>query len=198
VEGVVAPSHPVVTELEAPYEIARWRPFVQWLLAIPHLFLVQVLQSVAGFLAFIAWFAILFTGRYPEGMFNFNAMYLRYQWRTFAYAGGLFAPYPPFEFEMEREDDGHSPARFEIAYPETLSRGLIWVKWLLVIPNAIAFCFVGMAAFFAYGIGTLAVLFTGRWPAGIRDFVVGTARWGNRLTAYMYLMTDAYPPYSLR
>lgn len=197
-EGVLDPSRPVVTELNAPYEIARWRPFVQWLLAIPHLLLLYVLSSVASFLAFIAWFAILFTGRYPEGAFTFNAMYLRYQWRTLSYAGGFHAAYPPFEFEMERADDGHSPAVFGIAAPELLSRGLLFVKWLLIIPNAIVLSFVAMAAFVAYGIGMWAVLFTGRWPQGIRDFVVGTARWGNRLTAYTYLMTDAYPPYSTR
>jgi hypothetical protein len=197
VEGVVAPSNPVVTELNAPYEIARWRPFVQWLLASPHFLLLYVLSSVASFLAFIAWFAILFTGRYPKGPFDFNAMYLRYQWRTLSFAGGFHDSYPPFEFEMESADDGHSPAAFDLAYPESLSRGLIFVKWLLLIPHAIALCFVGTAAFFAYGIGVLAVLFTGRWPQGIRDFCVGTARWSNRMTAYAYLMTDAYPPFSL-
>ena len=196
-EGVVA-THPVTTELNAPYEVARWRPFFNWVLAIPHLIVLSVLGSVAGVLVFLAWFAILFTGRYPEGMFRFNAMYLRYQWRAMSFAGGLHASSPPYEFEMEFADDGHSPAVYDLAYPESFSRGLIWVKWLLVLPNLFVLCFVGFAACVVYSIAVIAVLFTGRWPESMRDFIVGVARWSNRATAYMYLMTDAYPPYSTK
>lgn len=196
-EGVID-SYPVVTELEAPYEVARWRPFVHWLLAIPHFAILSAIGSVVGFLMVVAWFAILLTGRIPKGVFDFIAMYLRYQWRVGAYAAGLFEPYPPFEFEMEADDDGHSPAKLTIVQPEQLSRGLIWVKWLLAIPHAFVLCFLWIAGFFACGIGSIGVLFTGRWPEGIRDFLVGVARWTNRVTAYTYLLTDEYPPFSLR
>ena len=78
-----------------------------------------------------------------------------------------------------------------------VSRGLIFVKWLLVIPHFIALFFVGIAAFFVMIAGFFAVLFTGRWPEGMRTFVIGTMRWSMRATAYAYLVTDVYPPFSL-
>lgn len=192
-----ASAYPVRLELDAPLEVARWRPLVHWLLAIPQLFVVYVVNSVLGLLAFIAWFAILFTGSIPTGLFGFMAMALRYQWRVTSYLYFMREPYPPFEFDAVTLDPGTDPARLSVEYPERMSRVLIFVKWLLVIPHFIALLFVGIAAFFA-GIGAFfAVLFTGRWPEGIRTFLVGVIRWGTRVSAYFYLMTDVYPPFSL-
>ena len=82
------------------------------------------------------------------------------------------------------------PARLEIAYPTELNRWLPLVKWLLVIPHFFVLLFVGIGAFFA-------VLFTGRWPRGAFDYMVGTFRWAYRVTAYFHLMVDAYPPFSM-
>ena len=89
------------------------------------------------------------------------------------------------------------PAGFEIAYPSELNRWLPLVKWLLVIPHFIALFFVGIGAFFVVVYGFFAVLFTGRWPRGAFDYLVGTCRWVYRVVAYFHLMTDAYPPFSL-
>lgn len=89
------------------------------------------------------------------------------------------------------------PAGLEITYPSELNRWLPLVKWLLVIPHFIALFFVGIAAFFALVYGFFVVLFTGRWPRGAFDLVVGTLRWAYRVLAYYHLMTDAYPPFSL-
>ncbi|HET7719120.1 MAG TPA: DUF4389 domain-containing protein, partial [Acidimicrobiales bacterium] len=75
-------AYPVQLELESPLEVARWRPLVHWLLAIPQLVVVYIVNSVLGMLALIAWFAILFTGAIPRGLFDFMAMALRYQWRV--------------------------------------------------------------------------------------------------------------------
>jgi hypothetical protein len=94
-------------------------------------------------------------------------------------------PSPPYE------------AGFEITYPSELNRWLPLVKWLLAIPHFIALFFVGIAAFFVLIYGFFVVLFTGRWPRGAFDFVVGTLRWYLRVLAYFHLMTDAYPPFSL-
>jgi hypothetical protein len=190
-------AYPVRADLDAPLEIARWRPLVQWILAFPHLLMAYVLGSVAGFVVFIAWFAILFTGKFPPGLFQFLAMQQRYQWRAYSYAAGLLEPYPPFEFEMVNDDPGGYPATYSIEAPEQLSRGLIFVKWLLAIPHYIVLLFLGMAAFLAWIVGVIAVLFTGAWPAGIRDFLVGVNRWTYRVTAYLYLMRDEYPPFAL-
>jgi hypothetical protein len=89
------------------------------------------------------------------------------------------------------------PARFEIAYPDELNRWLPLVKWLLVIPHFFALFFVGIGAFFVAIWAFFAVLFTGRWPRGAFDYLVGTFRWAYRVVAYFHLMTDAYPPFSL-
>ena len=89
------------------------------------------------------------------------------------------------------------PASFEITYPSELNRWLPLIKWLLVIPHFIALFFVGIGAFFVAIYAFFAVLFTGRWPRGAFDYLVGTIRWAYRVFAYFHLMTDAYPPFSL-
>jgi hypothetical protein len=193
-----ASAYPVQLDLESPLEVARWRPLVHWLLAIPHIIVVQVLGSVQSVLIVIAWFAILFTGSIPKGLFDFMAMILRYQWRTSSYVFFMRESYPPFAFDAQNMDPGDDPARVSVEYPERLSRGLIFIKWLLVIPNVIALLFVGIGAFFVGIASFFAVLFTGRWPAAMRNYLVGTSRWSTRASAYFYLMTDVYPPFSLQ
>jgi hypothetical protein len=89
------------------------------------------------------------------------------------------------------------PAGVEIAYPPELNRWLPLIKWFLAIPHYIALAFVGIGAFFVLVYGFFAVLFTRRWPRGAFDYLVGTLRWGYRVIAYIHLMTDAYPPFSL-
>jgi Domain of unknown function (DUF4389) len=190
-------AYPVQLELEAPLEVARWRPLVHWLLGIPHLIVVQILGYVQCVLVVIAWFAILFTGNIPKGLFDFMAMILRYQWRTNSYVYFMREPYPPFAFDAQNLDPGDDPARFSIEYPERLSRGLIFIKWLLIIPHAIALFILFIGAFFVGIASFFAVLFTGRWPEGMRNFIIGVTRWGTRVAAYFLLMTDVYPPFSL-
>jgi hypothetical protein len=189
--------YPVVVDLDAPLEIARWRPLLQWILAIPQLFVASVLNQVAQLLVLIAWFAILFTGTFPPALLGFVAMAQRYQWRAFSYAGGLREPYPPFEFQPVNADPGGDPATYSVDEPAQLSRGLIFVKWLIALPHYVVLMFLFLGAFFAWLFGAIAVLFTGAWPEGVRNYLVGVARWGNRVTAYVYLMTDVYPPFSL-
>ncbi len=89
------------------------------------------------------------------------------------------------------------PADFEISYPEELNRWLPLVKWLLVIPHFIVLFFVGIGAFFVAIYAFFAVLFTGRWPRGAFDYMVGTFRWAYRVVAYYHLMVDPYPPFSM-
>jgi len=92
-------AYPVQLDLEVPLDVARWRPLVQWFLAIPHLFVYSVLNSVLNVLGLIGWFAILFTGALPKGLFDFMAMILRYQWRATSYMLFMRESYPPFEFD---------------------------------------------------------------------------------------------------
>src|SRR5262249_7316913 len=89
------------------------------------------------------------------------------------------------------------PAGFEITYPSELNRWLPLIKWLLAIPHFIVLFFLGIGAFFVLIYGFFSVLFTGRWPRGAFDYLVGTVRWAYRVLAYYHLMTDAYPPFSL-
>ena len=190
-------AYPVQLDLEAPLEVARWRPLVHWLLVIPHWIVLYALNIVLGLLGLISWFAILFTGNIPQSIFDFMATIFRYQWRTYSYLGFMRESYPPFDFTPSALDPGTDPARLSVAYPERLSRLLIFVKWLLLIPHFVALLFVGIGAFFAGIAGFFVVLFTGRWPEGLRNFIVGTLRWSLRVSAYFYLVTDVYPPFSL-
>jgi hypothetical protein len=192
-----ARDYPVVVAFDAPLEVARWRPLVHWFLAIPHWVVLYVYGLVAGIVDLLAWFAILFTGSFPPAMFDLVAGYQRYYWRVTSYVGFLREPYPPFDFTVSAADPGTDPARFSVERPERLSRGLIFVKWLLAIPHYFVLIFIGFGAAIAWLVAFFAVLFTGRWPEGLRAFVMGFLRWSYRVNAYVWLMVDDYPPFSL-
>ena len=168
-------------------------------------------------LTIVAFFAILVTGRYPRGIFDFNVGVLRWTWRVAFYSYGALGTdrYPPFTLE----DVPDYPARLEVVYPEHLSRGLVLVKWwLLAIPQYIVTgIFLGGGSYAAaqvddwfWGIGFetgligvlvlfagVALLFTTRYPSGLFDLVVGLDRWVARVAAYVLLMRDEYPPFRL-
>jgi hypothetical protein len=191
-------AYPATFELDHPTKVANWRPLVHWLLGIPHLVIAYVLGTVGEVVAVISWFAILFTGRLPEGLANVQAMIIRYTERTYTYVFFLREPYPAFDFTSSAADPGGDPVRIDIQ-PALENRNrltvglrLIWVipALLFAIVLFIAVFFVGIAAFFA-------VLFTGRWPDGMRDFVLKAMRYGVRVTAYLNLLTDEYPPFAL-
>ena len=197
--ATAAPAYPLTLDLEAPLEVARWRPLVHWLLVIPQAIVAGVLGQILQLLSLVSFFTILFTGRIPRELFDFMAMTLRYQWRVNSYAFFMREPYPPFEFGSKTEDPGTDPASLSLEYPETLSRGLIFVKsWLLAIPHYIVLVFLGIGAMFVGVIAWFAVLITGRWPQGLRDYLVGVSRWAYRVEAYAFLMRDEYPPFSLQ
>lgn len=189
-------GYPVRIELAHPLDVARWRPFVNWFLAIPHLVVLYVLQIVFGVVAFVGFFAVLFTGRIPGGLFGVMAMYWRYQWRTTSFALGLRGGYPPFDFGTTGAAGIADVAVFEADRPERLSRLLILVKWLLAFPHYVVLVFLAIAAYFAWLVGAVAVLFTGRWPASIHELLVGLYRWTYRVYGYVTFVTDEYPPFS--
>lgn len=188
-------DYPVRFDVEYPEQLSRWMIFVKWILAIPHLIIVYLLQAVAGVLVFIAFFAILFTKKWPRGLFDFTVQIERWTANVTVYALLLMRDeYPPFSGEP-----GQYPLTLEIDYDENLSRWLIFVKWLLVIPHLIVLTVLEIAAAVVVLIAFFAILFTGRYPRGMFDFVVGAARWYWRVNAYaLLLMTDRYPPFSLK
>jgi hypothetical protein len=189
---------------------------IKWLLLVPHLVVLIFLWIAFLVLTVVAWFAILFTGRYPRPIFEFNLGVLRWTWRASFYGYSALGTdrYPPFTL-ADVED---YPARLDITYPENLSRGLALVKsWLLAIPHYLVLSFfLGGAGAAATGYGQTAsitagaslvgllvcfagvvLLFRGRYPHGIYDAVLGMDRWAYRVIAYAALMTDTYPPFRL-
>jgi len=189
-----APGYPLRFDIEYPEQLSRWLIFIKWLLAVPHFLILYALGSVANVITFIAFFAILFTGRYPRGLFDFVVNIYRWQENVFAYYALFRDEYPPFSWEP-----GKYPVTFEVEYSENLSRWMIFVKWLLAIPHIIILVFLYVAALVVWVIVWFAILFTGRFPRGLFDFLVGVNRWGLRVNAYAFLLLrDDYPPFSLR
>ena len=207
-------SYPLRIEGHLDAMPSRWLWLVKWILLIPHYIVLAVLFIAAFVLTVIAFFAILFTGRYPRSIFDFNVGVLRWWWRVSFYGYSALGTdrYPPFTFDAAAE----YPATLEIPYPERLSRGLVLVKWwLLAIPHYLVVAvLVGGTALAVHGASTyaapysglitifvliaaIAVLFTGRYPRGIFDLVMGLNRWVFRVLAYVLLLRDEYPPFQL-
>lgn len=196
--SVRAMAYPASLTVETPERVANWRPLLQWLLALPHLIVVSVLGQVSGVVSLISWFAILFTGRLPKGLANFQIMYLRYSARLNAYAGFLHSSYPPFAFDMAGDDPGGTPVSVSVQPQlEGRKRLTTLVRLILAIPAMLFALIVGVIAVVCHLLGFLAVLFTGRWPSGLRGWVVSVMGVDLRLNAYMALLTDDYPPFSL-
>jgi hypothetical protein len=189
-----APGYPLRFDVEYPENLSRLLIFVKWLLAIPHIIVLYFLGLIAYLLIFIAFFAILFTKKYPKGLFDFVVNYYRWNANVGAYTGLLRDEYPPFSF-----DAGQYPVTLEVDYPEELGRWMPFIKWLLAVPHFIALMFVGIIAILFYIIAFFAILFTGKFPRGMFDFIVGVTRWNYRVTSYAFLLlTDEYPPFSLK
>ncbi|MEA2316506.1 MAG: hypothetical protein QOD44_695 [Solirubrobacteraceae bacterium] len=212
-----APSvYPLRVEGELDDHLSRWLWLVKWVLGIPHFIALVFLWIAFVVLTVVAFFAILFTGRYPRAIFDFNVGVLRWTWRVGFYSYSALGTdrYPPFTLA----DVPDYPARLDVEYPQSLSRGLVLVKWwLLAIPHYIV---VGIFAGGAWAgineasdnstwassgglisllviIAGIVLLFTGRYPKQIFDFVMGMNRWVFRVVAYAALMTDVYPPFRL-
>jgi hypothetical protein len=209
-------AYPLRLEGDLSPQLSRWLWLVKWLLIIPHAIVLFFLWIAFFVLTVVTFFAILFTGRYPRGIFDFNVGVLRWTWRVGYYSYSALGTdrYPPFTL-AEVPD---YPARVSVEYPQELSRGLVLVKWwLLALPHYLIIGVFTGGAFagynqangndaWAYGSGLigllvciagLALLFANRYPRGLYDLVMGMNRWVFRVGAYAALMTDAYPPFRL-
>jgi hypothetical protein len=215
-EHAALSRYPLQVAGELDGHLSRWLWLVKWILAIPHFIALVVLWIAFVVLTVVAFFAILLTGRYPRAIFDFNVGVLRWSWRVCFYSYNALGTdrYPPFTL-AEVPD---YPARLHVEYPQALSRGLVLVKWwLLALPHYLVVAVFAGGAFAGFNaandhggwtsgggligllvlIAGVVLLFTGRYPRSIFDFVMGMNRWVFRVAAYATLMTDRYPPFRL-
>ena len=151
-----------------------------------------VLGAVAGVCALISWFAILFADKHPEGLRNLSLMYLRWRVRVMAYSALFRDEYPPFG------DSDDYPARLHIT-PAEFPRDKLSVGLRLIygIPHIFILFFLHFAWMVTSIIAWFAILFGGEYPQGLYNFGIGVFRWSTRVEAYMLLLVDQYPPFSL-
>lgn len=189
-------AYPVVVEGELDSSLSRWLWLVKWVLIIPHIIVLFFLWIAFVIVTVIAFFAILFTGRYPRDMFDFNVGVLRWTWRVGFYSYSALGTdrYPPFSLKTE-----DYPANLDVEYPSQLSRGRVLIKsWLLAFPQllilgALQGDLLDLLVIFA----AIVLLFKGRYPTDLFALVMGINRWTLRVIAYIALMRDEYPPFRL-
>jgi len=192
--GEPAADHPYPVRFEAARQDVYHRllPLVKWLLAFPH-YLVLALIGIAAFFALVgAWFAVLLTGRFPRGIFNFLAGTYRWSYRVTGYVLLLTDDYPPFSLG---EEPGY-PVTVEIDYPEHVDRWRPLVAWLLAIPYLLVASVLAYLAMVVALIGVFVILFTRELPKGMFDLIAIPLRWELRGSVYATWMATRYPPFS--
>jgi len=191
-------AHAANVQFDADRHIARWRPLVQWLLAIPHLAVANALRTLRWLLTIISLVTVLFTERIPRPLFDAIAMTYRYEWRAVSYALALHDDYPPFEFMPGAVDDGHEAhTALTITYPDRLNRWKPLYKWFLAIPHYFVVIALTLASVVTLLYGAVATIITGQYPERARAFLVASYRYCLRVEAYVGLLTDEYPPFEL-
>lgn len=191
----VASDYPIRYDVVNPERHNRWTTFFRPLLIYPaQLGLIGIVYAVSLMLLPIAWFGILFTGRYPSTIFRLNVQAFRWYHNVSAYGYLLRDNYPPFSGTA-----GEYPGlTIEVDESAKLSRLTTFFRLILVIPQVIVVELLLILALVVIVIAWFAILFTGRFPQGMYDFVAGVFRWNARVAGYMFLFTDRYPPFSLR
>jgi hypothetical protein len=189
--GPPSPEYPARLEVSYPEELNRWLPLVKWLLIIPHFFVLAFVALGAFFVAIFAFFAVLFTGRWPRGAFDYLVGTARWVYRVIAYFHLMTDAYPPFSLA----DDPNYPVRLTVDYPEHVANWRPIVQWILAIPYlfiaGVLYWLTGVLTFIAF----FTILFTKKIPRELFELMVPGLRWNVRGNAYAYFLTDRYPPF---
>jgi hypothetical protein len=212
-------AYPVSYDVDRPEQYNRLTVAFRLILVIPQLFLVGgapffsggsssyqddsgivvavslatagILTVVASILVFIAWFAILFTRRFPESFRDFVVMIYRWAMNVHAYIALQTNPYPPFS------GNAPYPLRVQVQPPDLHNRLTVLFRFFLLIPHLVVLFFLQIAQGVVSIIAWFAILITGQYPEGMYNFSVGVSRWYARVYAYSFLLVDEYPPFSL-
>jgi hypothetical protein len=189
-------GYPVDFDVPYPSDgIDRWRPFLHGILVFPHAVVLFFILIGVLFASIGAWFAILFTGKYPPGIFNFILGFYRWQNRVTAYNNFMVDKYPPFTMD----EDPQYPVRTRIDYPPDgkIARWRVFVAGIMAFPHYIVLLFLVIAQMVVFLVAFVAVTITRKWPEGLFKFALGVNRWSMRVGAYTYWMTEEYPPFRL-
>jgi len=189
---------PTYLVVESPYELARWRPLVNWVLYLPHAIIVYALQALARVVFLVYWLMLIFTGKLHPGMYGVMAMYERYNTRAGGFLFGYSETYPPFDFTTSTVDNNaYPPIRLNLpAVPESVPRSAA-LNVFKAIPHYIVLMIYFVGAAVVALIGWFAVLFTGAWPRGMRDFLVRVANYYYRVWTYAAMVENDYPKFGL-
>jgi len=200
-------GYPVKLEVDYPdRKLNRLTTFFRIFMAIPILIIIGLLigasfgggdggwqYAAVGLVVVPTILMLLFRKKYPKWWFDWNLALTKFSTRVSVYLALLDDVYPSTDEEQS--------VKIAIKYPDAekdLNRWLPLVKWIMAIPHYIVLAFLGIAAFVVVIIAWFAILFTGRYPSGLFDFVVGVYRWSLRVSGYAFiLVTDKYPPFSL-
>jgi hypothetical protein len=185
-------SYPVTFEADYAERRSRLSALLRLILVIPHAILLYIYGIAAGVLVVVAWFAVVITGRYPKGLYDFVAGFIRYYTRVLAYALLLTDPYPQFN----GSDDPSYPVRMSFVGPlERYSRLKTFFRAILAIPimvlRYVMTLLLEIGAFAAWFI----IVITGRMPRGLFDLMVLANSYTARSDAYLFLLTETYPPF---
>jgi hypothetical protein len=191
-KGGAAMSYPVAFEADYAERRKRLSSFFRLLLAIPHFVLLYIYGIAAGIVVVVAWFAIVITGRYPNGLYDFVAGFIRYYTRVLAYTLLLTDPYPRFN----GSDDASYPVRMSFAGPfERYSRLKTLFRAILAIPIMILRYVMTLLLEIGAVAAWFIVVITGKMPRGLFDLMVLANSYTARSDAYLFLLTETYPPF---
>lgn len=186
--------------VDSPYELANWRPLANWILYIPHGVILWALGTVERVVFVVYWAVFLVTGRLNPGLYGFLGMYERYNSRATGFLLGFSEIYPGFDFTQGPTDNGgYPPVRLDLpALPATAPPRKAAANIVLAIPHYLVIAVFGIGAAVVAVVAWFAVLFIGRWPEGMRDFLVRFANYYYRVWVYVAMVTPApYPRFGL-